>query len=93
MKNTHRLLPFMLAVCLALILVGCGGTNNSTGSGTENPADDALSTESTRTITDSAGRSVTIPETVESIVCVNVGALRYTCYMGAQDLVVGVEDY
>lgn len=93
MRNTHRLLPFMLAVCLALILVGCGGTNNSTGSGTENPADDALSTESTRTITDSAGRSVTIPETVESIVCVNVGALRYTCYMGAQDLVVGVEDY
>lgn len=46
-----------------------------------------------RVITDSAGRSVTIPETVESAVCVGVGALRYTCYLGAQDRIVGVEDY
>lgn len=93
MKNLHRLLPFLLAVCLVLVLAGCGGTNNSTGNGTENPSDDAPSAEGTRTITDSAGRAVTIPETVERIVCVNVGALRYTCYMQAQDLVVGVEDY
>lgn len=47
----------------------------------------------TRTITDSKGRQVEIPEIVERIVCVGVGALRYTCYMGAADLVVGVEDY
>ena len=45
-----------------------------------------------RTITDGAGRQVEVPETVKSIVCVGVGALRYTCYMGAQDLVVAVED-
>lgn len=93
MKNLHHLLPFLLAACLVLVLVGCGGINNSTGNGTENPSDDAPSAEGTRTITDSAGRAVTIPETVERIVCVNVGALRYTCYMQAQDLVVGVEDY
>ena len=47
----------------------------------------------TRTITDGNGREVGIPQTVESIVCVGVGALRYSCYMQAQDLVVGVEDY
>lgn len=46
-----------------------------------------------RTITDSQERKVDVPEKVESIVCVGVGALRYTCYMGAADLVVGVEDY
>lgn len=46
-----------------------------------------------RTITDSAGRQVAVPETVESVVCVGVGALRYTCYMQSQELVVGVEDY
>ena len=46
-----------------------------------------------RVITDGAGRQVEVPQTVESIVCVGVGALRYTCYVGAQDLVVGVEDY
>ena len=42
---------------------------------------------------DGNGREVEIPYTVESIVCVGVGALRYTCYMQGQDLVVGVEDY
>lgn len=47
----------------------------------------------TRTITDGNGREAEIPQTVESIVCVGVGALRYSCYMQAQDLVVGVEDY
>ena len=46
-----------------------------------------------RILTDGAGRQVEVPETVESIVCVGVGALRYTCYVGAQDLVIGVEDY
>ncbi len=46
-----------------------------------------------RTIVDSEGREVAVPETVESIVCVGVGALRYTCYMGCADLAVGVEDY
>ena len=46
-----------------------------------------------RIITDGAGRQVEVPEKVESIVCVGVGALRYTCYVGAHDLVIGVEDY
>ncbi len=46
-----------------------------------------------RTLTDYLDRQVELPETVTSVVCVGVGALRYTCYMGAADLVVGVEDY
>lgn len=47
----------------------------------------------TRVIVDCMDREVEIPETVESIVCVGVGALRYSCYVGAADLVVSVEDY
>lgn len=47
----------------------------------------------TRIIVDYMDREVEIPENVESIVCVGVGALRYSCYVGAADLVVGVEDY
>ena len=46
----------------------------------------------THTVTDAMGREVEVPKKVESVVCVGVGALRYTCYVGAQDLVVGVED-
>lgn len=76
-----RLISMMLAILLACGLTACGesaGNNSSEG---------------VRIIVDGAGRKVEIPETVESIVCVGVGALRYTCYMQGQDLVVGVEDY
>ena len=65
-------------LCLGL-LAGCGTAGMAQGN--------------TRTLTDGAGRQVEVPETVESVVCVGVGALRYTCYVGAQDLVIGVEDY
>ena len=68
-----------LLIALACMLSGCGQGENETVSG--------------RTITDGAGRQVQVPEKVESIVCVGVGALRYTCYVGAADLVVGVEDH
>ena len=66
------------ALCLSLF-VGCDTTGMNDGA--------------TRTITDGAARKVEVPEKVESIVCVGVGALRYTCYVGAADLVIGVEDY
>lgn len=46
-----------------------------------------------RTVTDGLGRQVEVPEKVERVVCVGVGALRYSCYMQAADLIVGVEDY
>ncbi len=61
----------------ALLLSGCAGTGLS----------------GDRTMIDGAGRTVAIPDTVERIACVGVGALRYTCYMESADLVVGVEDY
>ena len=69
-------LCLLAALCLSL-LAGC-----------VSPADMGPS----RTITDAKGRQVQVPEKVESVVCVGVGALRYTCYLGAADRVVGVED-
>lgn len=75
-----KFISILLAVTLCFALfAGC----QATGSDEEN----------SRTITDFQGRQVQVPETVDSVVCVGVGALRYTCYMGAADLVVGVEDY
>jgi len=75
-----KIIAFFLSAILCLSLfAGCQTTGENAGN--------------TRTITDGAGRQVNVPEKVESIVCVGVGALRYTCYVGAQDLVVGVEDY
>lgn len=75
-----RIIVLFLTVFMCFSLfAGC--SNYSAGS------------NNTRTITDAHGRQVMVPEKVESIVCVGVGALRYTCYMGATELVVGVEDY
>ena len=75
-----KIIAFVLSILISIgLFTGCGsGEPDSLGS---------------RIITDGAGRQVEVPEKVESIVCVGVGALRYTCYMGAADLVVGVEDY
>jgi len=72
-------------IALLMVAIFCLGLF----AGCSKPAENA---DKTRTITDAKGREVEIPETVKSIVCVGVGALRYTCYMGAQDLVVAVED-
>ena len=69
----------LAAVTCVGLLAGCGAAGTINGD--------------MRAITDGAGRQVHVPEKVESIVCVGVGALRYTCYVGAQDLVIGVEDY
>lgn len=76
-----RFMATLLAIALAFGLSACGAS-------TDNESFDDF-----RTIMDGADRQVQIPQTVESIVCVGVGALRYTCYMQGQDLVVGVEDY
>ena len=73
-------------IALILTVVTCFGLLAGCGAG-EGKA------QNTRTITDGAGRQVEVSEKVESIICVGVGALRYTCYVGAADLVVGVEDY
>lgn len=79
MKNNAKWIVILLA--MVLTLTACGGKQEIA----ENAAD-------TRTIVDGAGREVEIPEQVERIVCVGVGTLRYTVYLQAQDLVVGVED-
>ena len=76
----RKLTAVLLSLCVLLgLLAGCGTAGEDT--------------QNSRTLTDAMGRQVEVPETVESVVCVGVGALRYTCYMGGADLVVGVEDY
>ena len=77
----RKIVSLLLAVCMVMaVLSGCAQRQSNTK-------------EDIRSIEDSAGRTVTVPQKVERIVCVGVGALRYTCYMGGANLVVGVEDY
>lgn len=98
MKKFTRQFITGMAVFTAVLLTGCGTEEaaEAAKSGEEKAAteaEDSEQGEGTKIVTDGAGREVEIPENVESIVCLNVSTLRYTCYMQAQELVVGVEDY
>ena len=79
-----------LIVILLLVFCCCGnGSGRSCscgGSGGDNESAE------TRTVTDTCGRTVEIPKTVKSVVCVGVGSLRFTTYLDALDLLAGVEE-
>ncbi|AKB26002.1 Iron(III) dicitrate-binding protein [Methanosarcina sp. MTP4] len=92
-----------LCVLLVLVLVaacvsaGCVGSSSESDAGDESghkaaKSSDASSDTEMITITDGLGRTVTVPKNPEKVVCQGAGALRYLCYLGAQDAVVGVED-
>lgn len=97
-----KLCCVLLALCLVLSLGACGGTTvpdttkNTETVGASDSAPEttgAVSTgNGTRTVTDVFGREITIPEKVESIVCVGSGAPRMAAYLGVVDLMVGAED-
>ena len=80
MRN-RRWICLLLAVLMVLACTACGAKTNDDASG------------DVRTLTDSKNRTVEVPKQVDRVVCVGVGALRYSCYVGAADRVVGVEDY
>lgn len=67
-------------LCAVMLLTGCAPAGNG---GTENE----------RLLTDALERQVWLPVHVTRVVCVGVGALRYSCYLGAAERMVGVEDY
>jgi len=71
-------LILLAAVCLGLF-AGCTKPDDTLGN--------------TRTVTDTWGREVRIPETVESIVCLGSGAPRIAAYLGVMDMLVGAEDH
>ena len=71
---------------------GASPTPTSTdGSSSGAPAADSTATPGEQTVTDMAGREVTVPGTVERTIGLGSGALRMLVYMGAADRVVGVE--
>ncbi len=50
------------------------------------------SAQTARYITDAADRTVAIPDKINHIICSGSGCLRLISYLGAQALVVGVDD-
>lgn len=76
-----KIIAALLAFAMLFSLCACGGTN-----------DDNKTNDETKVVTDACGREVAIPGTVKSVICVGVGSLRFTTYMDALDLLVGVEE-
>jgi iron complex transport system substrate-binding protein len=70
---------------------GANGTTTTTESGTETGSNSTDTSGGTQTVTDAAGRDVTVPGNVERVVGLGPGALRFITYLGATDRVVGVE--
>ena len=75
-----KLISLLLAAvfCLSLF-AGCSAPDGADGA--------------TRTVKDTWGREVEIPETVENIVCLGSGAPRIAAYLGVMDMLVGAEDH
>ena len=90
-------ISFLLVLALVLTMAACGNTAKApTTEASSAAAETTAVTEAapeSRVIADAAGRTVEIPAEVNQVVCVGVGALRYTCYVGGADRVIGVEDY
>ena len=89
----------LIGILIAALIVTSGCTNKSTSSDngsspseTSGVSDADKAAESGElTLTDGFGREVTIPESVERVVCSGAGCLRYLVYLQAQDDVVGVD--
>ncbi|MFB6156049.1 MAG: ABC transporter substrate-binding protein [Haloferacaceae archaeon] len=96
----------LLALGSVTGLAGCTSQSASPGDGgdttdaetTTRTATDATTTTASgagasagRSVTDAAGRTVTVPADVERVVALGSGGLRFVTYAGGVDRVVGVE--
>ena len=94
-----KIVTMLLMLSMLLAMAACAGAPEAAPTASQADETTAANTVSEETaperrvITDGMDRNVEIPYSVERIVCVGVGALRYTCYVGGADRVVGVEDY
>lgn len=72
-----------LLLIAMLAVAGCLGDSGPSAQQTADPKE--------KTVIDYYGRTVTIPQPVESVLCSGSGTLRYLVYLQGEDLVVGVD--
>jgi len=75
---------------LLLLIIDCIAVYPLIDSGSD-PEPGPYDPSGFREITDIRGRVVTIPNEIDSVVCIAAGSLRLMSYMGASDLVVGID--
>ena len=87
---SKKITAIILALAALLSLAACGSSTapeQSAALAQENAAQEM------RIVTDTWGRKVEIPYTVESIICLGSGAPRMAAYLDVVDMMVGVEDH
>ena len=72
---------------LTTLFAGCGDTS-AVEERVQAPAEPGTAV----TVTDLAGRSVEVPDSIDSVVALGPGTLRLLCYVGAVDRVIGIEE-
>lgn len=91
MKKT---LSLMTALLLCLTLAACAPKTPAAPTATPAPAPSATpAADGTRTITDTTGRTVVVPENLERVVVLSAGECEIVYALGAGDLVVGRGEY
>ena len=90
MKKQNFGLISGIAVIFVCLL--CAGCLQQAGTEAANPGSSNAQPDTTVTITDGFGRTVTVPANPTEVVCSGSGCLRYLVYLQGQDLVVGVDD-
>lgn len=96
MNKMKRILALLLALAMVAALCACGSqkaaeSQTETSQAGETTTDEATQASGMRTITDSLGREVELPETVETIVPLG-NTPRMITYLGLADKVVGIGD-
>ena len=92
MKHTRiKLTAFTLAVTVILIMIltACGSEHSVQSNA---PATSGISdSDLPASVTDIYGRTVPLPQEINSTICLGASALRMVCYLQAEDKVAGVE--
>ena len=90
MRNTKRILALLLVVCMVLPLAACGRQTTGTS-----PSASAAATDSaTVTVTDHAGKQVTVPKNAQRIAVCDIYPLPsvLSVFFDSADRIVGMPD-
>ena len=100
--NTKKLLALLLAAAMLLALAACGSTAETTeteatateepAEATEAPVEEAVE-DTSITVTDMAGREVTLTEPATRVVALTASDCEIICALGCIDLLVGRGEY
>ncbi|MGI6190185.1 MAG: hypothetical protein ACOYI1_10785, partial [Caldicoprobacteraceae bacterium] len=82
-RTAGLILIIALSLVLSTILISCAGADNTAPRNNEQPSsnDDASSRDEMITVTDLAGREITIKTPVDKVVAIGPGALRLVTYI------------